>query len=258
MMQRTRLNRVRLTASLALAALLAPSATAQAQVVRVSGTDTRHTINFNVGYFTLRGADSRDSEDALLGNLSDLARASDLENLEIGDFNRVTFGGEWLYGVSEYLEVGAGLGFYQRALETVYADLVDEDGTEIAQELKLRVIPVTATVRLLPLGRDSAVQPYVGGGIGIFNWRYSEIGEFVDDEGFIFDNRREPYVADGNAVGPVILGGVRALIGDAWSVGGEFRWQSAKGDGLLESGDFLGDKIDLGGWTTSFTFGFRF
>jgi hypothetical protein len=238
-------------------AFAATAAPASAQIYRVSGSDARNTVNFNIGYFALRGVEGRDSEDVLLPNLVDFARAEDLAPLKIGDFNHVTFGGEWLYGVSDYLEVGAGLGFYQRTVETVYADLVDEDGTEIAQDLKLRVIPVTATVRFLPLGRRSGFQPYVGGGLGVFNFRYSEIGEFVDADGFIFSNVTDPFVKKGSTVGPVIVFGVRAPIGEAFSVGGDFRWQDAKGDGLLEE-QFIRDKIDLGGWTSSFTFGVRF
>ena len=140
-------------------------------------------------------------------------------------------------------------------MDTLYRDFEDSDGTQIEQELKLRVVPITASLRFLPLGRDAAVEPYIGAGIGFFNWRYSEVGEFIDfSDDSIFLNR---YTADGTSVGPVILAGLRAPIGDAFTVGGEFRWQKATGDGLLDEG-FLADKIDLGGWTTNFTFGFRF
>jgi hypothetical protein len=96
------------------------------------------------------------------------------------------------------------------------------------------------------------VQPYFGVGLGVFNWRYSESGEFVDfrDESIF----RESYVADGNSVGPVAFGGLR-FAGDAFSGGGEIRYQQAEGD-LDER--FAGSRIDLGGWTYQFTFGFRF
>jgi hypothetical protein len=95
----------------------------------------------------------------------------------------------------------------------------------------------------------------VGGGIGILNWRYTEVGEFVDfSDDSIF---RQRYEKSGSTVGPVILAGLRAPVGDLWTVGGEIRWQAGEGDGLLDEG-FLGDKVDLGGWTTSFTFHFRF
>jgi Outer membrane protein beta-barrel domain len=228
-------------------ALLAP-ALADAQIVRVSRSEPRNAIGFNIGYLVLRGVESRVNDDVLLADLTELA-------FEVDDFNYVTFGGEWLYAVSDYLEVGAGLGYYQRGVPTVYRDFHDADGTEIAQELKLRVVPITATLRFLPIGRRNVVEPYVGAGIGVFNWHYSEVGEFVDfSDNSIFPAR---FRADGNAIGPVVLAGLRAPIGDIWAVGGEIRWQRAEGDTSEERG-LLGTRIDLGGWTTSFTVHLRF
>ena len=56
----------------------------------------------------------------------------------------------------------------------------------------------------------------------------------------------------------VSIAGLRGVVEDVWTVGGEFRWQSAEGDtDRLDSG-LVGDKIDLGGWNLNFTFGFRF
>ena len=146
------------------------------------------------------------------------------------------------------------MNFYQRTAPSVYWDVVSDDGFEIEQDLKLRIIPFSATVKFLPLGRGG-VEPYVGAGIGVFNWRYSEVGEFVDfDDDSLF---RDRYIASGTSVGPVVLGGIRFPVADVWSVGGEIRWQKAEGKDLFEEG-FLGDKIDLGGWTTAFTFHLRF
>ena len=107
---------------------------AQAQIIRVSQSDTRNTVVFNLGYFALPGAESRVDDDAIVPNLLDLAKAEDLEPLEIGDFNSVSFGGEWLYGITDYLEVGAGVGFYRKTVETVYAHETHEDGSDIAQD----------------------------------------------------------------------------------------------------------------------------
>jgi opacity protein-like surface antigen len=229
-------------------AVLAPRS-AEAQVIRVTRADARNMVGFNLGYFALRGEDSRVDEDVLLADLPSLL-------FEVGDFNSANFGGEWLYGVTDYIEAGVGVGFYQKTVPSVYREFVDEDGTEIEQDLKLRVVPITATVRFLPIGRGAAVEPYVGGGIGIFNWRYSETGEFVDfSDNTIFQSR---YTANGNAVGPVVLGGIRAPIGDVWTIGGEIRWQRAEGDTDSAESQLLADKIDLGGWTTNFTVHFRF
>lgn len=242
----------------ALAALV-PATSAEAQVIRVSGSDARNTVNFNLGYFGLKGLDSRHEEDVLLVNLIGPPDGRDpffeVLAFEIDDFNGVTFGGEWLYAITENLEAGAGINFHQKDVLSVYRDLEDSDGSEIAQELSLRTVPIVASLRFLPVGRGS-IEPYVGAGIGFFNWRYSETGEFVDTATLdIFTAR---YSKSGYAVGPVIVAGLRGVVEDVWTVGGEFRWQSAEGDtDRLDSG-LVGDKIDLGGWNLNFTLGFRF
>ena len=241
-------HRVLQCAALTALATLASAATADAQITRVESG--RNSVNFNLGYFALRGADSRVSEDVLLADLFDVEPLA----FEIKDFNSATFGAEWLIGVSDYLEAGVGAGFYQRTVPSVYLNVINNNGREIEQDLKLRIVPLTATIRLLPAGRGS-VEPYVGAGIGVFNWRYSEVGEFVDpSDRSIFADR---FTANGTAVGPVVLGGIRFPVADVWNIGAEIRYQKAEGKNLLDQ-DFLGDKIDLGGWTTSFTFGLRF
>jgi opacity protein-like surface antigen len=241
--------------------LAATAASASAQVVQVTRSDARHSVGFNLGYFMIKGEDARPDEcfvgtgdncDVLIANL----RATDPLLFEVDDFNGFTFGGEWLYGVSEYLETGVGVGYYKRTVPSVYRFLENANGSEIAQDLKLRIVPITATVRFLPLGRSSSVQPYIGGGVGFYNWRYSESGEFVDSsDDSVFG---ATYEADGTAVGPVILGGLRFPAGDALSVGFEYKWQKAEGDTNRVESELLGDKIDLGGQSFSFTMHIRF
>jgi hypothetical protein len=230
--------------------LLAPGL-AQAQIHQVtsSASDGKSTIQFNIGYFMLKGLDSRPNEDVLVG---DLISGQPLL-FEIKDFNSVHFGGEYLLGFG-HIEAGVGLGYTQRTVPTVYANLTHSNGSEIEQDLKLRTIPVTFTARFLPLGRGAAVEPYIGAGLAAIRWKYSEVGEFVDAiDNSIFPAR---FTSDGTAVGPMVVFGLRAPISN-FTIGGDFRWQKAEGDIPTDSG-FLGTKIDLGGWTTSFTFGVRF
>jgi hypothetical protein len=239
---------LQVTLGAVIAALVAP-AIAEAQIRRVTRGDSRHSIGFGLGYFALRGEDSRVDDDVLLGELPVLA-------FDVKDFNGALFDGEWLVGLGDYLEAGVGLGIYQRTVPSVYRDVQNENGSEIEQDLKLRVIPFTATVRFLPIGRGAAVEPYVGVGIGVNRWRYSETGEFVDfSDDTIF---RARFVADGTASGPVILGGLRAPVGDVWDIGGELRWQRAEGDIESEGFENIGSKIDLGGLSASFKVHFRF
>lgn len=245
-----KLRRVVQLASAVTVLAIAGVVPAQAQVRRVESG--RNAIGFNFGYFALRGLDSRVDDDVLV---QDLSQGEYSLAFDIKDFNGATFGGEWVVGIGEYLEAGFGAGFYQGTVPSVYDQKVRDDGREIAQELKLRIVPLTATVRFLPIGRRG-ITPYVGAGIGGFNWHYSEVGEFIFQND-VTDNDR--FVADGWAAGPVVLGGIRFPVGDVWTVGGELRWQKAVGEGLIDQNEFfLGDKIDLGGWTTNFTVHLRF
>lgn len=230
--------------------LLAP-VMAQAQIHQVSssGSVGNSTIQFNIGYFALKGLEGRSNDDVLVG---DLISAQPL-TFEVKDFNGVHFGGEYLIGFG-HIEAGVGLGYTQRTVPTVYRDLTHSNGDEIDQDLKLRTIPVTFTARFLPLGRGAVVEPYFGAGIAAIRWNYSEVGEFVDAvDNSIFPAR---FTADGTAVGPTVFGGLRAPISN-WTIGGDIRWQKAEGDIPADAG-FLGTKIDLGGWTTNFTLGVRF
>ena len=114
------------------------------------------------------------------------------------------------------------------------------------------MVPMAFTFRVLPLGQDVGFQPYLGGGLGVINWRYSESGQFVDTrDRSIFNNS---YAASGTETGPVAMGGIR-FAGDTLASGFEIRYQAAEAD---LPPPFAGTKIDLGGWSYLFTVGMRF
>jgi hypothetical protein len=207
----------------------------------------QQSLNFSFGLFTVRGEDARVDGDVLVENRN-------LYLFEFDDFNTMSIGAEYLVGFGEYFEAGAGVGFTNRGVDTIYEDYVRPDGSEIDQTLKLRIVPIALTARILPLGRSTAFQPYVGGGLGIYNWRYSETGDFID---FSVPGRtifRESYTATGTSLGPVAIFGARFPLGNL-TLGGEVRYQKAEGD--LDERDFLAPKIDLGGFHYSATVGFR-
>lgn len=222
------------------------SALGFALLLTPSKAHAQQSINFYLGGFVPLSEDARDFDDVLLGNLDYLA-------FYLPDFNGGTVGAEYLVGVGEFLDAGLGIGFYRQSVPSVYADLVNSNGSEIEQDLRLRIAPVSATFRLLPFGRSAPIQPYIGAGVGIFAWRYSEAGDFVDPvDGTIF---RDRFIGSGTAVGPVILGGIRFPVGLV-DIGGEVRYQQATGD--LPADQFFSSKIDLGGWTYAATFNVRF
>jgi outer membrane protein W len=209
------------------------------------GVFAQSRLNFYAGEFFPRSESSRDRNDVLVSNLDFLV-------FDIKDFKAPTFGAEYLAGIGNFFEAGIGVGYQSKAVPSVYADFVNSNGNEIEQELKLRVIPATATIRWVPLGVNN-VTPYIGAGVGIFTWRYTESGEFLATDATIF---RDTFVGSGSQVGLVVLGGVRVPLGN-WGIGGEVRYQKAEAD-LPADQEFAGTKIDLGGVTGLFTVNVRF
>ena len=226
-----------LVATAALAAvLLAPHAALAQQ-----------SLALNIGHFGIRGTDARVDDDVLLENLN-------LFSFDPTELDSVTFGGEWQIALGDHLEAGVGVGFMRGTAPSTYTDFVNDDGTEILQDFHLQMVPITGTLRLFPLG-DTAVRPYIGGGIGLFMWRYSEVGEFIDF--YDYSVFRDRFVASGADIGTVVLGGVRVPLGDSLAAGVEVQYQRAAGRVGVDEG-FLAERIDLGGLTTRFTFRIEF
>ena len=222
--------------------------------VALTPTDAsaQQTVNFSLGVFVPRGEDARDPHDVLVAN-------RDFLFYDFGEFTSASVGGEWLVALGKWFEAGAGISFSRSTADSFYIGYMDDaTGGNVEQELKLRLIPIAFTVRALPLGQTSSIQPYIGGGLAVINWRYSESGEFVD---FSRGNAifRDQFVASGNETGPVVLGGVR-FAGDSLSAGAEVRYYSAEGE--IGTSSFASPgavpKIDLGGWTYQFNIGLRF
>ena len=228
--------------------LLAPSIVfLLAGLLAPATTYAQQSLNVQLGGFVPRAEDARTDGDVLVNNLDFLA-------FNLSDFTSGSVNGEWEFPLSDRVDASLGLGFSTRTVPSVYADYVEDDRTEIEQDLKLRVVPFTAAIRFLPLGHDSPVQPYLGAGVGVFSWRYSEAGEFIDyADGSVF---RDRFVGSGATSGPVVFGGL-AFGAGPWAIGGEIRYQSAQGELPTDKG-FSGSKIDLGGFTYSATFRVKF
>jgi hypothetical protein len=159
-------------------------------------------LSLSLGRFAVRDAGARIADDVVTENLGQFYFVPD-------DFNGTSVGAEWLLGVGNYLEVGVGAGWYRRTVFSVYDEFLDVDGTELEQDFTLQVAPVTGTARFFPFGRRAVLQPYAGAGVGLFNWRYTEVGDFIDfgdpDWPVFFGE----YTAAGRDTGRVYLAGVR-------------------------------------------------
>ena len=231
------LNRVVSVFALSSAALVSTPRPALAQ----------QTLNFSLGYFTVRGEEARPARDILLIQHNDL-------EFDISEFNSVTYGGEWLAAVANHVEIGAGVAFAHRTVPTVVRRRVVTGGGEIERDIDLREMPVALTVRYLPFGQLYGVQPYAGGGLAVVRWRYRESGDFVLTNRTIVT---EEHVATGSALGPLFVVGLRAA-GDAVAFGFDARYQRASGSFGPVFARVQSPEIDLSGWTLQGTAGIRF
>jgi hypothetical protein len=226
---------------------MAPAASAQDSSLAV-----------NIGYFALKSQDNRVAGDILNAERCiDTTFTCEPLLFDVKDFNRATVSADWIIGLGDYFEASAGIGIYQRTVPSVYELVTNSDGSEIEQDLKLRIVPITATVRFIPTSRLAAVQPYIGAGVALLSWRYTESGEFVDTSDYtIF---RTTYEANGTEVAPVVIAGLKAPVGgNKFLLGGEVRWQKAEATLPTGPGEFISDKLDLGGFTYSGVLQFRF
>jgi hypothetical protein len=211
----------------------------------------QQSINVFVGGFIPHGFNDRGTDDVLFQDIQSPTNLS----FNIRDFNGPTAGVEYLVGLSDLFDAGLGVGIYSRTSTANNLLYVNSDGSEIISQLGLRVVPFTATFRYLPLGHHDAFVPYIGAGVGIFNWRYTESGNFAgtpDSQGNV-NIVNGSFTGSGTAVGPVILGGVRFPVGHKGSgFGFEIKYQNAQGNLPSDQG-FAGSKIDLGGFNYLFT-----
>ena len=212
----------------------------------------QQSLSLNIGYFAVRGDGNRVAGDTIVANL--YADAPFALEYWVSDFHDVTVGAEWLIPLGNFLEVGTGVNYYSETVPSFYRDLTNANDSAITQSLRLRTVPVTGTLRLVMTGRRAKVQPYVGAGVAVVPWSYSETGDFVDSDLDIF---RWDYKDSGTAVGAVVFGGLRVAVNRKVALGGEFRYLIV--DAPLDPAvGFQGTRLDLGGMTYQGSVIFRF
>ncbi len=214
----------------------------------------QQTLSLNVGWLTLRGAGDRVPGDTIVQNLIPTSPIDYSLAYRVSDFDNTTFGGDWLFPIGDFFEGGIGVNYYAKTVPSFYASLTDTNGADITQNLRLREVPITASLRFLPFGRRFPVQPYAGFGVSVIPWRYSEVGDFVDTAQNIYT---ADYHDSGVAIGWTAMAGIRVPVTRAFSLGGEVRYLDAN-TSLDPTVGFLGDRLDLGGISYLATFNIKF
>ena len=181
------------------------------------------------------------------------------ENVEtfdyaVDDFNSLFAGVEFHVELNEYVDVAMGVDGYSRTVASRYRDFVRDDGTEILQDVRLRVAPIIVGARFFPAGKFHVLLPYVSGGLGLYVYEYREEGEFIDFStseifGAVFYDR-------GVAVGLYAAAGLEASLTPGFLVFGELRRHFVRAEHGRDFASF-GD-LDLDATQLSFGITFRF
>lgn len=226
---------------------IATVAPAAAPVHAQAGSAGGNGFQFRIGWFVPSGGSSFWDESA------------EVFTLDAQDFDDGAFGLTYVLGVSNAVEVGFNLDFFDATVLSEYRGWVDEFGYPILHDSELDLTPVTVDVRFLPGGRfgyrgsrgQYAVHkpvPYLGAGAGFVFWEYTEVGDFLDfqfDPPEVFPGYFED---DGVALELHVLAGIEIPVGRAWGflVEGRYSWASAdlgqdfEGMGSIELGGFSG------------------
>jgi opacity protein-like surface antigen len=141
---------------------------------------------------------------------------------------------------------------YGRTIDTSYRDFVRPDGSEIFQSLKLNMVPVGVSLRVVPTSKRARVAPYVGGGVDAIYWKYEEFGDFIDFFDPDYTIYADHFRSDGWAFGAHVMGGVRVYVNRDFAIVGEGRYQWAEkdmGEDFAPNEPGLVNRIDLTGAT---------
>jgi Outer membrane protein beta-barrel domain len=149
---------------------------------------------------------------------------SELYTVDKDDWWGVYGGAEYSFKVARTVELGFHVDGYGRTVDTVYRDFTRPDGREIAQSLKLEMVPIGMTVRFVPRPGRGEITPYVGVGADLVYWNYEEFGDFIDfndpERHIIGDH----FDADGTAPGFHVAVGLRVPVSYDFSIVGEVRY----------------------------------
>jgi opacity protein-like surface antigen len=160
------------------------------------------------------------------------------------DLDDVIFGADYILHITPNVGLIFSGSYYQGSGTQAYRDFTDQHGAAIRHDTALDISTFTAGV-IFHFAPQYPVDPYIGGGGGIYAYRLREAGDFVD-----FGQPTLPVFSDtlesnGTAFGYFILAGVDFRVSHTVSLFAEGRLSRANKN---LTGDFQGaGKINLDG-----------
>jgi opacity protein-like surface antigen len=181
------------------------------------------------------------------------SRAGEQRGVSKSDWIGVYGGAEYSFNLADHVEMGISLDGYGKTIPTVYRDFTRPNGSEIEQDLKLTIVPLGVSLRVLPADRYAAIQPYATVGADVLFYQYEEFGDFIDFFSANRDISSDSFKSDGAAFGGHAAAGLRIPLGHDFAITAEGRYQFAQKKRM--GGDFNKNSLDLNG--ASATIGVR-
>ena len=205
-------------------------------------------IDVRLGAFQPRGDSNLFEDDASLYTRN----GAELKDRDwLGAFGGIAYNAK----VARNVELSFHLDASGRTIHTAYRDYVTESGRDIQQSLRLNVVPLGLSLRLVPTGRQVRFAPFVAAGADLVFYNYEEFGDFIDfaspDQPVFTDS----FKSEGVTPGFHVATGVRFALTDDVRLVGEYRYQFAEDD---MGDDFGGNRIDLTGSSVTLGINVRF
>jgi len=140
------------------------------------------------------------------------------------DFEDVVIGLEWIKFLSDRLGFAVSGTFYDASQTAEYRRFEDQFGSGIFHATDLEVTSFTIGLLVHLTQRDQAIVPYVGAGGGLWAWRLSEFGDFIDFGTDGLDVFSDFFEDEGDAFGYYWRAGIEVPLAPNWAVYAEGRW----------------------------------
>jgi opacity protein-like surface antigen len=178
-----------------------------------------------------------------------------LPGIEKSDWAGLTGGIAYFSKVAPNVELGVSIDGYGRRLDTSYRNYTRPDGSEVEQTLRLVMVPIGLSLRIVPTSRRARIAPYLEVGADAIHYKYEEFGDFIDffDDGLPVEG--DSFVSEGFGFGFHVAAGLKVPLNPDFSIVGEGRYQRAK---RQMADDFRNSEIDLGGWSATVGINVRF
>jgi opacity protein-like surface antigen len=96
------------------------------------------------------------------------------------DFQDVIGGGDFVFHFDRFNALMVSASFYSASSDEAYRGFLDQNNNFITHRTRLDISSGTVAYALYPAGTHKPVIPYLGAGLGVYGWRLSEGGNFID------------------------------------------------------------------------------